>query len=77
MEYVYVAIYTHRYGNDIAVYRTEEKARAWAESLARDYWDDWYDEPMPTENVAEAYFNGMGEIGGDEWFVIERRGVEA
>jgi len=77
-QYVYVAIYTHQHGVDVAVYRTEKGAKDWAESLARDYWDDFYpDEPMPKTNVAEAYFNNMGEIGADEWFTIERRMVEA
>ena len=77
-QHVYVAIYEHRHGTDVAVYRTEESARKWANELARDYWSDFYgDDPMPKENIAEAYFNNMGNIGGDEWFTIEKRDIEA
>jgi hypothetical protein len=76
-EFVYVAIYSHKHGTDVAVYRTAEKAYEWREEIATTYWSDFYpDEPMPNENVSGEYFDGMAEIGGDEWFTIERKQVE-
>lgn len=75
-QFVYVAIYEHRGGHDVAVYQSEESAHAWANELANDYWDDFYEDPKPTANIGAAYFNGMPEVGGDEFFTIERRQVE-
>ena len=76
-QFVYVAIYQHSHGNDVAVYHSEEGAWKWADEIAQTYWSDFYDEePMPTEKAGEAYFNKMPDILGDEWFTVERRQVE-
>ena len=75
-EFVYVAIYSHKHGTDVAVYRTAEKAYEWREEVAKTYWSDYFpDEPMPSENVGETYFHH--EYGnGDEWFTVDRKQVE-
>lgn len=71
-EYVYVAIYTHRSGEDVRVFRTEEGAWKWAESIARDKWSEWHDIPMPTENIAKTYFNRMNIYYDGEVFEVGR-----
>ena len=75
-QFVYVAIYSHKHGEDVAVYESEASAWKWADEIAQDYWDTWYDEPMPSENVGREYFNGMNRVFGDEWYTVERRQVE-
>ena len=75
-ESVYVAIYSHKHGTDVAVYMSEERAWEWADEIARTYWEDWYEEPIPTEDAGKNYFNGMSEVGGDEWFTVERKQIE-
>lgn len=75
-QFVYIAIYEHCSGHDVSVYQSEESAWKWANEIAEEYWEDFYEDPKPTENIGAAYFNGMPEAGGSEWFTIERRQVE-
>jgi hypothetical protein len=56
---VVVAIYEHRHGNDVAVFSTMEKAWAWAEEIAREYWGRIDPEERPAEFDAEFYWDYM------------------
>lgn len=72
-EYVCVAIYKNRNGENVRVFRTEEGAWKWAEAIARDKWDEWHsDIPMPTEDIAKIYFNRMNLYYDGEYFEIGR-----
>lgn len=75
-KYVFVAIYRNREGEDVRVFRTEERAYKWADSIARESWHEWFPEdPMPTENVGESYFAKMNYYYECEYFDVERRMV--
>lgn len=37
---VWVAIYEHRYGHDIRTFDDAQKAEAWREEIAEDYWSN-------------------------------------
>lgn len=75
-QFVYVALYEHRYGHDVAVFQSEESAWKWADEIAQEYWNGFYNEPKPKDNIGVAYFNGMPEAGGEEWFTVEHKKVE-
>jgi hypothetical protein len=70
VEQVVVAIYEHRYGMDVVVFRTEDQAQAWKKQIAQEWWDkEFYTEPPPDDEIADEYFDRIGEIWGrDEYF---------
>ena len=60
---VWVAIYEHEYGHDINVFDSPQKAEAWREEIAREYWDDLdlggllFDVDVYWDNVQDEWFN--------------------
>lgn len=64
---VIVAIYEHRYGTNIRVFDTMEKAEAWKEEIARENWDESDGEFDEIAYWASAW---------DEWFTCEEVEVE-
>lgn len=63
-ENVVVAIYEHRCGADTRVFRSEASAKAWKDDIGGNWWElEFPDEPMPAENVGDAYFELAGDIG--------------
>ena len=66
---IWLGVYEHRHGTDIAAYATEAAAEAGREVLACGQWENELpDEPMPATDVADAYFDLMAERV--EWFEI-------
>lgn len=69
---IYVAVFEHRHGVDVFVYRTEEQAEALRQRIASDYWEqempDGVERPDDPEEMADAYFGEMGDHG--EYFHI-------
>lgn len=75
--FVWVTIYTHKYGNDINVFETEEQAEEHRQEIAREYWDDTLiDEPMPSDpqEAADAYFEHVTEFG-EEYFECSQQEI--
>ena len=57
---VYLGVYTHRHGTDVAVYATPELAMRGREWVARDMWEQEFEEPLPAGDVADLYFERKG-----------------
>jgi len=58
---VWVAFWNHEHGYDMCVFSTPEKAQAWKDEIGLAWWEDETDEPLPVENVGDAYFDMMAE----------------
>ena len=57
---VFVGIYSHKHGNDIAVYATRERAEQGRQVIADIWWEHEFDEeekPTDPEELASAYFD--------------------
>lgn len=50
---VWVAMYEHKYGTDVCVFSTEEKALAWRDEIGRDWWSDVSNEEPPVTGIGE------------------------
>ncbi len=74
---VYTAIYEHKYGTDVRVFRTEAQALAWRTALASEWWDSEFseDERPSEEEIGGLYFDRMRD-GGEEFFSVEAHVVE-
>lgn len=77
-ELVYVAAYSHEYGTDVRVFRTEKAAWAWADELGAAYWDDAFPgESRPTKDIGRAYFERMWDTNGfHEDFAVLTANIE-
>lgn len=75
---VFVTIYEHRYGTDVEVYRTLERAEQLMSDIAREYWSEKFpNEVMPVYEVGDSYFSLMSEQGGyTESFSITEHELE-
>lgn len=74
---VYVAVYTHRHGEDIRVFASAEGIEGWRQDIAEEWWDDEIkNEPRPAdaEAAADRYFEIME--GRDEYFSYVKCPVE-
>jgi len=73
---VYVAIYEHKYGNDIRVFNDMKKAEEWRVEIADEWFDDVFrgdlKKPLDTNEMAGLYWSNVQ----DEWFNIEESEVE-
>lgn len=69
---VFVAVYNHRYGNDVRVFTTEDKALAWRTAIAQEWWEEELrDEPKPDDaTIGEEYFNALSDRCDEESFDI-------
>lgn len=78
---VFVTIWFHRYGEDVAVRSTREKAEEDRQRVAAENWDQEIgpDTPKPEDPVAlaDAYFEIMGEAPQPEYFDTHELGVDA
>lgn len=71
-EYLWVAVYEHRYGMDTHAFTTCAGAESLRQRIADEYWEaEMGDLPKPddAEEMAEAYFNEMSSHG--EYFTIQ------
>ena len=71
---IWVGIYNHRFGTDVQLFSTEEKAKAWRTALAKEWWDDAFpDEERPDDDsIGDEYFRLMMDICSEpESFHIE------
>ena len=61
---VFVAIWSHQYGEDIAVFDTPLKAELHRQSIAQNEWESEMDKPMPESDppnvIADMYFDALG-----------------
>lgn len=73
---VIVAVWEHKYGEDIRVFDSEEKALAWKDEIALTWWvEEFPDDDRPKEKVGEEYFDRMSERA-QEWFYHTTHEVE-
>lgn len=75
---VVAAVYEHKYGMDVRVFRTVEQAYAWRTSIAEAWWDMEFpddDRPEP-EDIGEAYFDGMHNTHHPEFFTLHESTLE-
>ncbi len=76
---VIVAVYSHRHGGDVRVFKTDEGARKWRRQIAEEEYPREMNEPPPTdrEEAADRYFERLAERGDDgESFSTEQCEVE-
>ncbi len=69
---VYVTIYSHNDGDDVAVWQSLESALDYQNQIAEELWDhEFPDEPRPEDRseIGQAYFDLMDQ-NGNEWFSI-------
>ena len=79
---VIVATYSHKHGEDVRVFASDDGAEAWRQEIARAWSADWYStkthgEILPDDPAerADAYFDEMSERG-TEFFRTESCEVE-
>jgi hypothetical protein len=78
---IWVAVYDHRFGQDIEAYGTEAEAELERQGIAGGNWDNEFNTDVPKpddpEELADAYFEMMGERGDghSESFTIEKKEI--
>lgn len=78
MQTVFVALYSHKHGDDIRVFKTYDAACSWKAEIA----DNWWDTEFPTEDkpdpldIGDAYFEMMNSHLGEEYFSITEASLE-
>jgi hypothetical protein len=66
---IHVAIYEHRYGNDVRAFRDEGDAWKWRTRIAQEWWSNEFDDtPPPYDTIGADYFDRMSER--DEYFSV-------
>lgn len=76
---VVVAVYDHKHGTDVRVFRDEAAAYAWRTEIAEAWWDtEFPGEDTPSSDViGERYFDGMIDMCRDsESFTVHFAVVE-
>jgi hypothetical protein len=74
---IFVALWEHRHGRDVRVFKNEEGARIWRHDIAIDNWELKIERmPDTPELVADRYFEIM-DRRGCEWFTIEACEIES
>lgn len=78
---VFVAHHAHKYDDDFRVFDSAEKAEAWRQALAQEWWEHELDEAMPQAEtpkvIADLYFQAVGErMGSNEYFYVNELEVE-
>jgi len=76
---VFVATYEHHHGRDVSVYATKALAEAVRQEIADEGWDEAFLDAKPDDphEMADAYFQMMGERDHGEWFTVEECNVVA
>ena len=74
---VFVAVYSHKYGEDIRVFTTERAAQSWKNEIGEEWFSvEFPHDPRPTESIGEAYFDLQLNCGMSEWFSITETQIE-
>lgn len=71
---VYVTIYSHKDGDDVAVWQSMESALNYQNQIAEEWWDhEFPDKPRPEDRseIGQAYFD-LVDHNGNEWFSISK-----
>lgn len=78
---IFVAIFAHRHGVDVATFSTEDLANTWKDELAKDYWDELNEElaegdedfvAMPETGIGNLYFEIKGASTTPEYFEVHK-----
>lgn len=86
MTTVFITLFEHRHGHDLAVFDSLEAAEAYKDNLAEDYWDEVNEGleegdpeyiPMPETNKGNHYFQIKGESATPEYFSITKTHVRS
>ena len=74
---VWVAIYKHRHGTDVQVFKSEKGAYAWRTRIAKEWWQvEFPNAPMPTDDViGEGYFEALADRCDAEDFEVFQSAV--
>ena len=76
MKTVFVAVYEHRHGIDVRVFRTFAGAQAWKDEIGAEFWSRVSDDPQPEDACGDEYFDlAFGYHG--EYFRVDEREVES
>lgn len=76
MSIVWIASYRHKYGEDLCAFSTEEKAWAWADGIAREWWgEEIMNEDLPEVEPGKAYFERMADRG--EFFTVQKSAIDS
>lgn len=72
---VWVLTLTHRHGDDITVYATQDLALAATEAYCREWWNDWFDGDVPDglsgRDLIDMYFSKSEESSRAEYWGLE------
>jgi hypothetical protein len=73
---VFVAIYSHKHGQDVCVYATAALAEQARQEVAREFWYDLENPPVPVPaDPADVYFSMKADEKYPEYFEILQRPV--
>ncbi len=68
---IFVTVWDHKYGTDIAAFKTAEQAEEYRQEIAAEQWDDEIgggeEKPTDPEDLADAYFGEFDHFH-NEWF---------
>jgi hypothetical protein len=56
-----IALYNHEYGNQAKLFANIEAVNKWKDTIASDYWDDYFPNDTRPEKAGNAYFELMLE----------------
>jgi hypothetical protein len=74
---VYVAIYSHEYGEDVRVFQSLKSAEAWKDEIGGVFFSkEFPSDPRPDDNIGEVYFDLHMERGRNEWFSVTEADIE-
>ena len=77
---VVVAVYEHKYGTDVRVFREQAAAYAWRTEIAEEWWDHEFptEERPGLDEIGESYFELMSTSywGDAEYFTTHDATVE-
>ena len=72
---VYVAVYSSKYGDEVAVFNNIKAAQTWREDIAQEYWSDYFEKEKPEskEDSANIYWDRLSQFGEEFFSIYERR----
>lgn len=75
---VVVAVFEHRFGTDVRVFKKIEGADEWRNQIGDEWWDREFpgDERPDPDEIGKVYFDAMSE-SGDEYFSVHTATVES
>ena len=73
---IWVARFEHRHDCDVVLFDTEQGALKWRDELGEAWWEhEFPDEPKPTKNIGERYFEAMEYHEENEYFILTEHEV--